>query len=125
MSSRRLPTGTVSPPSREERVRPRSDGSATDGSSGAVGADELARENQRLRRENRRLRERLDAERTERQAVIDRYEGLVDDTDAPGRSRTSARTSSTPSRRTRRSPDGAGASLASALDRLARLLGLR
>ena len=122
MSSRRLPTGTVSPPSREERVRPRSDGSATDGSSGAAGAAELARENQRLRRENRRLRERLDAERTERQAVIDRYEGLVDDPDAPGES--SAGASSSPSRRTRHT-GGTGASLTSAFDRLAGLLGLR
>lgn len=95
-------------------MRPRSDGPATDGSSVAAGADELARENQRLRRKNRRLRERLDAERAERQAVIDRYEGLADDADASGRSTASAS-------RTR----AGGASPASALARLARFLGLR
>ena len=95
-------------------MRPRSDGSATEGSSGAGGVDELARENKRLRRENSHLRERLDAERAERQAIIDRYEGLVDDPDAPGRSRASSQRAG-----------GAGASLASALGRFARLLGLR
>ena len=95
-------------------MRPRSDGSATDGSSGATGAGELARENRRLRRENRRLRQRLDAERTERQTVIDRYERLVDDPDASGSSR------SVP-----RSTHGAEAPIAAVLDRLARILGLR
>ena len=99
-------------------MRPRSDGSAapTGGSSGAAGADELARENRRLRNENRRLRERLDAERSERQAVIDRYEGLVDESDAGA-------SGSGPSRR--RATVSPGASRPSVLDRLARFLGLR
>ena len=99
-------------------MRPRSDGPATEGSSGAAGADELARENRRLRRENRRLRERLDAERTERQAIIDRYEGLVDDPDATGSPRGGAW-------RPAREAGGANRGLAAAFARFAGLLGLR
>lgn len=121
MAPRRLPTGTVSQSSRGERARPRSDESATGESSpDAATADELARENRRLARENRRLRERLEAERNERQAVIDRYEGLVDDCDAPRPSE-----SGSGPRRSRPAGAGASGSLSSVLDRLARVLGLR
>ena len=120
MSSRRLPTGTVSPPSREGRVRPRSGES----SSAPAAGGELARENRRLTRENRRLREQLEAERNQRQAVIDRYEGLVDDDDAPSDGSESASTAS-PSEPSRRATADASSPLPSALTRLARFLGLR
>ena len=108
MSSRSLPTGTVSPPSREEtRRRP---ATRTDASSPS--ADELARENERLRRENHHLRERLAAEREERQAIIDRYEGLVEDDGSAAASSASASSPVSPP-------------ADSLLARLARFVGLR
>ena len=102
-------------------MRPRSGESATrESPSAPADGDELARENRRLARENRRLRERLDAERNERQAIIDRYEGLVDDSgDSPPSE--SASGTEPP----RRATADAEPSLPSPLDRLARFLGLR
>ncbi|SDL88647.1 hypothetical protein SAMN04487949_0062 [Halogranum gelatinilyticum] len=89
MLSSRLPTGTVRRDDtegrtypREKRDRPPSDVDRTahpPTAGGGVNADGLRAENEALRRQNERLRTRLDTEREDRQAVIDRYEGVVAD----------------------------------------------
>ena len=119
MLSSRLPTGTVRRDDtegrtypREKRDRPPSEGDGPGhppAAGGGVSVDGLRAENEALRRQNARLRTRLDTEREDRQAVIDRYEGVVADVEDQ---------SPTPRRR-QQTPSGPVASL---LERLRGLL---